>query len=63
MTEKSESELINDLRAAKLAYERTGPRLLRAAVLAARDKLGHEQIATELNMTREEVAAVVPEEN
>ena len=54
--------MINALREAKPAYERTGPRLLRKAVMTARDYgMGHEQIATELNMTRQEVAAVVPE--
>ena len=59
---KSESDVINALRDAKLAYQRTGPRLLREAVKAARDYgMRHEQIATELNMTRQEVAEVVPE--
>jgi hypothetical protein len=62
MAAKSEADVINALREAKLAYERTGPRLLRKAVMAARDYgMGHEQIATELNMTRQEVAEVVPE--
>jgi hypothetical protein len=62
MAAKSEADVINALREAKPAYERTGPRLLRKAVMTARDYgMGHEQIATELNMTRQEVAAVVPE--
>ncbi len=62
VAENSEADVINALREAKLAYQRSGPRLLRTAVKAARDYgMGHEQIATELNMTRQEVAAVVPE--
>ena len=62
MAKRSESDVSNALREAKLAYERTGPRLLRKAVKEAREYgMGHEQIATELNMTRQDVAAVVPE--
>ena len=62
IAEKSEAEVINALRDAKLAYQRTGPRLLREAIRMARHYgMRHEQIATELNMTRHEVAAIVPE--
>ena len=56
-----ETTAINRLRKAKLAYDRSGPRLLREAVTAARGVMSHEQIAGELGMSREEVAAIVPE--
>lgn len=62
VADPTETEGINALRAAKLAYDRTGgERLLRDAVGSARGVMSHEQIAAELGMTREEVAAIVPD--